>query len=69
MLEELALARGHRVKAHIQQNVGGNTDFLNMKDERRLRSKKISKENVIQAPHILHGQDPSQSFLFAGPSD
>lgn len=69
MLEELALARGHRVIAHIQQNVGGNTDFLNMKDEHRLASKKISKENVLKAPHILHGDDPSKSFLFAGPSD
>lgn len=68
MLEELALARGHRVKAHIQQNVGGNTDFLNMKDEKRLSSKKISKENVLKAPHTLC-QDTSQPFLFAGPSD
>ena len=69
MLEELALARGHKVIAHIQQNVGGNTDFLNMKDENRLSSKKISKENVLKAPHILHGSNPSDSFLFAGPSD
>jgi len=69
MLEELALARGHKVIAHIQQNVGGNTDFLNMKDETRLSSKKISKENVLKAPHILHGSNPSDSFLFAGPSD
>ena len=70
MLEELALSRGHRVIAHIQQNVGGNTDFLNMKDERRLASKKISKENVLKAPHILaEDSHMGQSFLFAGPSD
>jgi myo-inositol-1-phosphate synthase len=29
MLEELALARGVRITVHIQQNSGGNTDFLN----------------------------------------
>lgn len=48
MLQELAFDRGHSVKAHIQQNVGGNTDFLNMCDKSRLKSKKISKENVIR---------------------
>ena len=70
MLEELALARGHRVVAHIQQNVGGNTDFLNMKDEKRLQSKKISKENVLKAPHILaNDAHTKDAFLFAGPSD
>ena len=30
MLQELAFARGLNVKAHIQRNVGGNTDFLNI---------------------------------------
>ena len=69
MLQELALARGHKVKAHIQQNVGGNTDFLNMKDETRLSSKKLSKENVLRSPAELAGQSNDGSFLFAGPSD
>ena len=45
MLQELAFARGHKVKCHIQENVGGNTDFLNMMNTSRLASKKISKEN------------------------
>ena len=27
MLQELAISRGHHVKAHIQRNIGGNTDF------------------------------------------
>jgi myo-inositol-1-phosphate synthase len=62
-IQELAEARGHTVKVHIQQNSGGNTDFLNMTDQTRLASKKISKENVIRD----HGTPPG--FLHAGPSD
>ena len=67
MLQELAFDRGHAVKAHIQQNVGGNTDFLNMCDKTRLKSKKISKENVIRCvrgaalrcPHACSRRPPS----------
>lgn len=62
-IQELAEARGHGVKVHIQQNSGGNTDFLNMADHSRLASKKISKENVIRD----HGSAPG--YLHAGPSD
>jgi myo-inositol-1-phosphate synthase len=66
MLEELALSRGHRVKCHIQRNVGGNTDFLNMTDKARLVSKRTSKENV------LHGGTRARSdgaYVYAGPSE
>jgi myo-inositol-1-phosphate synthase len=63
MFQELAEQRGHKVKVHIQQNSGGNTDFLNMTDQGRLASKKISKENVLRD----HGTAPE--FLHAGPSD
>jgi len=63
MFQELAEARGHKVVAHIQQNSGGNTDFLNMTMKDRLKSKKISKENVLRC----HGSEPD--FLHAGPSD
>jgi myo-inositol-1-phosphate synthase len=69
MLQELAFSRGHKVKAHIQRNVGGNTDFLNMTDMSRLKSKKISKENVIRSQHDIRGADPTESFLHAGPSE
>jgi myo-inositol-1-phosphate synthase len=69
MLQELALDRGHQVKCHIQQNSGGNTDFYNMMDKQRLQSKKISKENVLKAPHELLNKDSASSFMFAGPSD
>jgi myo-inositol-1-phosphate synthase len=66
-LQELAEVRGHRVKVHIQQNSGGNTDFFNMTSQERLASKKISKENVIKD----HGCDTygPPEFYHAGPSD
>lgn len=69
MLQELAFERGHVVKAHIQRNVGGNTDFLNMEDKTRLQSKKISKENVIRAQNDIRGISTEDSFLHAGPSE
>jgi|TARA_B110000908_G_scaffold148791_1_gene181566 myo-inositol-1-phosphate synthase len=69
MLQELAFERGHHVKAHIQRNVGGNTDFLNMEDSSRLASKKISKENVIRAQNEIRGISTDDSFLHAGPSE
>lgn len=69
MLQELAFARGHKVKCHIQRNVGGNTDFLNMENKDRLASKKVSKENVIRSQNDIHEIDPEDSFLHAGPSE
>ena len=69
MLQELAFARGHKVKAHIQRNVGGNTDFLNMEDQTRLASKKISKENVIRNQNDIRNINTDGSFLHAGPSE
>ena len=63
MFQELAETRAHKVLQHIQQNSGGNTDFLNMRNLDRLASKKISKENVIRS----HGTEPE--YLHAGPSD
>jgi myo-inositol-1-phosphate synthase len=69
MLQELAFARGHHVKTHIQRNVGGNTDFLNMEDKNRLKSKKISKENVIRAQNDIRNISTENSFLHAGPSE
>ena len=69
MLQELAFDRGHAVKAHIQQNFGGNTDFLNMTDKSRLASKKVSKENVIRSQNVIRGVSESESFLYAGPGD
>lgn len=69
VLQELAFARGHKVDCHIQRNVGGNTDFLNMEDKARLASKKISKENVIRSQNDIRGISTEESFLHAGPSE
>lgn len=69
MLQELAISRGHHVKAHIQRNVGGNTDFLNMTNQSRLLSKKKSKENVIRSQHDLNNLDQEDCFFHAGPSE
>ena len=68
MLQELAFSRGHKVKCHIQRNVGGNTDFLNMTDSSRVKSKKISKENVIRSQNTIRGIS-DDSFIHAGPSE
>ncbi len=69
MLQELAFARGHKVKCHIQQNCGGNTDFMNMVNQSRLKSKKISKENVIRCQNDIRNIPTDDSFLHAGPSE
>ena len=69
MLQELAFERGINVKAHIQRNIGGNTDFLNMSDSDRIKSKKISKENVIRSQHTIHNIDLEETFIHAGPSE
>lgn len=69
MIQELAFARGHKVKCHIQENVGGNTDFMNMLNQDRLKSKKISKENVIRCQNDIRHIPVGDSFLFAGPSN
>ena len=63
--QELAIKRGHKVKCHIQRNIGGNTDFLNMIDHKRVVSKKISKENVIR----FQCEDSYDTFVHAGPSE
>lgn len=39
--------RGHKIDNTYQLNIGGNTDFLNMKDESRLASKRLSKTNAV----------------------
>lgn len=39
--------RGEAIENTFQLNVGGNTDFLNMLDEERLSSKRISKTEAI----------------------
>lgn len=48
MLGQLFAARGVSVDHTYQLNTGGNTDFMNMMDRRRLSSKKTSKTEAVQ---------------------
>jgi myo-inositol-1-phosphate synthase len=67
-LQELFFNRGMKVKFHEQTNHGGNTDFLNMLDQTRLASKKISKENVIRSQNDIRGIPVPKNGIYAGPS-
>lgn len=68
VLQDCFMARGANVTVHYQDNVGGNTDFLNMQDQSRLQSKKISKENVVKNQYRLHGEEPKENSVAAGPA-
>lgn len=49
VLTELFAKRGVKLLRTYQLNTGGNTDFLNMKNEQRLISKRTSKTEAVQA--------------------
>ncbi|MFW9778059.1 MAG: inositol-3-phosphate synthase [Candidatus Heimdallarchaeota archaeon] len=53
VLAKLMLDRGVEIKKTYQLNVGGNTDFENMKYESRLKTKRISKTEAVTSliPH------------------
>ena len=46
-LIDLLVSRGVRIDKTYQINVGGNTDFMNMTDDSRLKTKKISKTEAV----------------------
>ncbi len=48
-LTRLFVERGAQIDRTYQLNTGGNTDFLNMLERDRLKSKKISKTEAIQS--------------------
>ena len=58
--------RGIKIEGTYQLNVGGNTDFLNMKEQSRLKSKKISKTESVQSQ--LPARMASEK-IHIGPSD
>ena len=58
--------RGVKVDATYQLNVGGNTDFLNMLNRSRVKSKKISKTEAVQSQ--LHNPLKIEN-IHIGPSD
>ena len=65
-LAKLFHDRGVKIEQTYQLNTGGNTDFLNMLERKRLKSKKISKTESVQSnlPVPLH---PDKIHI--GPSD
>ncbi len=58
--------RGVRIDRTYQLNTGGNTDFLNMLERNRLRSKKESKTESVQAELAVRLPDDQ---IHIGPSD
>lgn len=66
MLAKLCVDRGAVIDRTYQINVGGNTDFANMLERERLKSKKISKTEAVQSliPKRLDDND-----IYIGPSD
>jgi myo-inositol-1-phosphate synthase len=65
-LTQLFVDRGVKIDRTYQLNTGGNTDFLNMLNQSRLRSKKISKTEAVQS--ILDNPLNAQN-IHIGPSD
>lgn len=65
-LARLCNDRGTRITKTYQINVGGNTDFLNMKEQERLVSKKISKTESVQSQLDERLDDDD---IYVGPSD
>ncbi|MGD0636581.1 MAG: inositol-3-phosphate synthase [Nitrososphaerales archaeon] len=65
-LAQLCTDRGVEITKTYQINVGGNTDFLNMKEASRLESKKISKTEAVQ--DVLSERLPDDR-IYVGPSD
>jgi myo-inositol-1-phosphate synthase len=63
---DLFAKRGVRVDRTYQLNTGGNTDFLNMLNRRRLASKKISKTEAVQS---VAGERLDDDAIHVGPSD
>jgi len=64
-LAQLFVERGITVKRSYQLNTGGNTDFLNMLSQERLKSKRISKTEAVAS--ALPAEHNAQ--LHIGPSD
>ena len=62
-LVQLMKDRGIKVKKTYQLNIGGNTDFLNMTVEERLKFKRISKTEAVTS--LLNKNIPTR----IGPSD
>lgn len=65
-LATLMTDRGVPIDRTYQLNVGGNTDFLNMLERKRLKTKKISKTEAVRSiiPYSIEDDN-----IHIGPSD
>lgn len=66
VLTDLFKKRGVKLERTYQLNTGGNTDFLNMLERSRLKSKKISKTEAVQS---VAAKRLSDKNIHIGPSD
>jgi myo-inositol-1-phosphate synthase len=66
VLTDLFKKRGVKLERTYQLNTGGNTDFLNMANRKRLASKKISKTEAVQSVAERRLDDDN---IHVGPSD
>ncbi|MCJ9429627.1 inositol-3-phosphate synthase [Kordiimonas sp. A6E486] len=66
ILTDLFAKRGVALDRTYQLNTGGNTDFLNMKNQARLESKKTSKTEAVQSVAANRLEDEN---IHVGPSD
>ncbi len=66
VLTDLFKKRGVKLERTYQLNTGGNTDFLNMLNRHRLRSKKKSKTEAVQS---VAAQRLDSDNIHIGPSD
>jgi myo-inositol-1-phosphate synthase len=66
VLTDLFAKRGVKLLRTYQLNTGGNTDFLNMKNQERLASKKVSKTEAVQA---VAKKRMANNDIHVGPSD
>ena len=68
-LVKMAIDRGVKVDETYQLNIGGDTDFLNMLEESRLKDKRESKTSAVRAmsPYVVPTRiGPSDYVPFLG---
>ena len=68
-LVNLFIARGMIVDRTYQLNVGGNTDFLNMLERKRLTTKRVSKTYAVTSQFERAGIQIPEENVYIGPSD
>jgi len=66
VLTHLCSGRGVKLERTYQLNFGGNTDFLNMLERSRLKSKKVSKTKSVQSQLPI---PLAKNNIHIGPSD